>query len=503
MAESPRSIQAAALEIPVTIQGSKPVDSAAGRELFVESTNTTLVFDNGAVVSLKSKLLPGQCVFLRNERTGKEILCKVLEWREQGESRYADLEFTSYEPEFWGHLTNEPVAGDARSEAQKRVDEAVADLTAKAANEKSCATPPASGETAASEPAISTAATEAVSAGGLPEASKGSPKTADETSAHECEKEAGAAPAGEAADQAKDAAKDAAKQEAPVAVEAAPTGAQEAAGGESQEALKKDEAVADDEGEVTVPRKRARKAKPVRPPNFKARKMAAAISVAVAIAVISFQVYEWHARFKHGAPVGHRTSSTAAIRSNQPEPVAATATRADEEAAAVRPVALASMKERTLQPAAKQEDRAAIAKSTPTASADIRDARRDRMDEGSAAREKEARGSTVSAATGAGIRAGHPHASTANAGETVPAKIVSQAQPPFPGWAKGLDIGTVVQLDAVIDAQGNLAATTPLSGPHILQHAAERAVALWIFEPAMQDGKPVASHMVLTVQFQR
>jgi Gram-negative bacterial TonB protein C-terminal len=86
---------------------------------------------------------------------------------------------------------------------------------------------------------------------------------------------------------------------------------------------------------------------------------------------------------------------------------------------------------------------------------------------------------------------------------TVPAKIVSQSLPSVPSWAKGLDTDAVVQLDALIDEKGNVAKTKPLSGPRELQHAAEEAVALWIFEPALSDGKPTATHMVLTVQFQR
>jgi outer membrane biosynthesis protein TonB len=37
----------------------------------------------------------------------------------------------------------------------------------------------------------------------------------------------------------------------------------------------------------------------------------------------------------------------------------------------------------------------------------------------------------------------------------------------------------------------------------VLQGEAERAVALWVFEPALSDGKPIATRMVLTVQFQK
>jgi TonB family protein len=87
--------------------------------------------------------------------------------------------------------------------------------------------------------------------------------------------------------------------------------------------------------------------------------------------------------------------------------------------------------------------------------------------------------------------------------ETIPAKIVSQTQPAFPPWAKDLDVDGVVKLDAVIDEKGNVTETKLLSGPRVLRHAAERAIELWIFEPAQSDGKPTATHMELTVEFQR
>ena len=97
-----------------------------------------------------------------------------------------------------------------------------------------------------------------------------------------------------------------------------------------------------------------------------------------------------------------------------------------------------------------------------------------------------------------------PVASVApTAPENIPAKIVSAPQPGFPSWAKKLDVGSVVRLDAVIDGKGNLGQTKILSGPRLLERAAQQAVQLWIFEPAQLNGKPAATHMVLTVEFQR
>src|ERR1700740_74749 len=101
MADSAGHDQATVLEVPVTIQGAKHVEGSEQRQIFTEPTKTTIVFGNGAVVNLSSKVSQGQCVFLRNERTGREILCKVLEWRQVAESGYADLEFTTRDPNFW------------------------------------------------------------------------------------------------------------------------------------------------------------------------------------------------------------------------------------------------------------------------------------------------------------------------------------------------------------------------------------------------------------------
>src|SRR5580692_507454 len=111
MADSAGHDQATVLEVPVTVQGAKHVEGSEQRQIFTEPTKTTIVFGNGAVVNLSSKVTQGQCVFLRNERTGREILCKVLEWRQVAESGYVDLEFTTRDPNFWdAPVMQEPAA---------------------------------------------------------------------------------------------------------------------------------------------------------------------------------------------------------------------------------------------------------------------------------------------------------------------------------------------------------------------------------------------------------
>src|SRR5271163_501600 len=114
--------QATALEIPVTIQGAKPVEGTERRELFTEATKTTLVFENGAVVSLNSRVSLGQCVFLRNDQSGREILCKVLKWRQVGQSGYTDLEFTADDSAFWGVHAEQSSAAGQKPNAHKAIE---------------------------------------------------------------------------------------------------------------------------------------------------------------------------------------------------------------------------------------------------------------------------------------------------------------------------------------------------------------------------------------------
>src|ERR1700722_20014903 len=116
MPDAARIAQATALEIPVTVQGSRSLNGTDQRELFSETTTTILTFDGGAVLNLKTKLAAGQSVFLRNDQSGKEILCRVMEAPLDGEAGPTDLEFTVVDPEFWGAGTEEPTAVGQKSD---------------------------------------------------------------------------------------------------------------------------------------------------------------------------------------------------------------------------------------------------------------------------------------------------------------------------------------------------------------------------------------------------
>jgi protein TonB len=97
------SAQPVALEVPVTVNGTRAVEGSDKRETFSEKTNTVLVLANGAVIRLSSSVAPGQLLFLTNEKTRKEIVCQVVKSKNyRSVSGYVELEFTEPVLGFWG-----------------------------------------------------------------------------------------------------------------------------------------------------------------------------------------------------------------------------------------------------------------------------------------------------------------------------------------------------------------------------------------------------------------
>src|SRR5258706_1618561 len=96
------SAQPVALEVPVTVNGARAVEGSEKREPFSETTNTVLVLANGAVIRLSSSVAPGQLLFLKNEKTKKEVICQVVKSKNyRNVSGYVELEFTEPVLGFW------------------------------------------------------------------------------------------------------------------------------------------------------------------------------------------------------------------------------------------------------------------------------------------------------------------------------------------------------------------------------------------------------------------
>ena len=472
------------LQVPVTVQGATPVEGTDRRELFTETTKTTVTFENGAVVSLKAKVSPGQCLFLRNELSGREILCKVLEYRPGGPGGYTDLEFTSRDPGFW----NAPAAKPAAEASETRAQESEAAAAVRAAVEKLAATSTieSSAPPVAEIPAAISEAPNAVPV--IPQVPASQPATAHENEADwndakEAELVAALAlMAGEAKPKPKpESAAHAAEARAKkVASEGAP---QDESGSEAAAQSKVSSLLASFTGTMR---------------DFKLGKISTPVGIAAAVLIVAALGFAWHAKrafsrrsSNHSDAVSAQPAPHVQPLSSQPSPTpaATAATSATAMSAAASPAA-------TLPANAT----AAPANGTPTA-ANIKAPPPFAAPPPANSASKVTNNYDDGTATLAQARRHKPKGPSV--GETIPAKILSQAPPAIPSWAKKLDLDPVVRLDAVIDEKGNLKATKPLSGPRILQGEAARAVALWIFQPAMTDGKPTTTHMVLTVEFQR
>jgi len=101
-AGTPRRSHPVAIEIPVTVQGSR---SAPGRQLpqqFVEETRTVLVFVEGGVLRISEDVAPGQFLILKNLYNGEETPCVVVPKNIGSAKGYVEVEFAQPVDDFWG-----------------------------------------------------------------------------------------------------------------------------------------------------------------------------------------------------------------------------------------------------------------------------------------------------------------------------------------------------------------------------------------------------------------
>lgn len=71
----------------------------------------------------------------------------------------------------------------------------------------------------------------------------------------------------------------------------------------------------------------------------------------------------------------------------------------------------------------------------------------------------------------------------------------------YPLLAQHMNVQGSVILQAVISPQGSVENLTVLSGPAILTTAAQQAVREWRFKPVLQNGQPVETKAMITVNF--
>lgn len=96
-------VNAVAREVQVRVTGAKAGSVPEERDLFSELTTTVLVFEKGGVIRLTAAVTPGQLLFLSNEESKREVVTQVIRKRTYRPTEcYVELEFTEPAPGFWG-----------------------------------------------------------------------------------------------------------------------------------------------------------------------------------------------------------------------------------------------------------------------------------------------------------------------------------------------------------------------------------------------------------------
>jgi periplasmic protein TonB len=96
-------VNAVAREIPVKVTGTRVGSAFIERELFTESTTTVLVFEKGGVIRLTAAVTPRQLLFLTNEESKREAVAQVMRKRDYRPMEcYVEFEFSEPAPGFWG-----------------------------------------------------------------------------------------------------------------------------------------------------------------------------------------------------------------------------------------------------------------------------------------------------------------------------------------------------------------------------------------------------------------
>lgn len=86
-------------------------------------------------------------------------------------------------------------------------------------------------------------------------------------------------------------------------------------------------------------------------------------------------------------------------------------------------------------------------------------------------------------------------------GDVKSAQLLKSVPPNYPAFARTQRISGDVKIDALIDATGKVTTMKVVSGPTLLHQAAMDALHQWKYQPATLDGKAVAMHLTVTIQF--
>jgi protein TonB len=86
-------------------------------------------------------------------------------------------------------------------------------------------------------------------------------------------------------------------------------------------------------------------------------------------------------------------------------------------------------------------------------------------------------------------------------GQLQPPQLISSPPPAYPANARAQRVQGVVVLDALVDETGKVVETVVISGPLLLQSAAQEALRNWKYQPARLNGEPIPVHTKVNLRF--
>jgi general secretion pathway protein A len=95
----------------------------------------------------------------------------------------------------------------------------------------------------------------------------------------------------------------------------------------------------------------------------------------------------------------------------------------------------------------------------------------------------------------------HPTNPLPAGGNVKPARLLSSVSPLYPPMARNMRVQGDVHIDALVDENGHVSEAKVITGPVLLRQPALEALAHWKYQPATLDGKPVQTHLAITIQF--
>ena len=80
-------------------------------------------------------------------------------------------------------------------------------------------------------------------------------------------------------------------------------------------------------------------------------------------------------------------------------------------------------------------------------------------------------------------------------------KAISKPAPTYPPIARAARASGAVNVQIVVDEEGNVISATPVSGHPLLQQSAPQAVRQWKFTPTLLSGQPVKVSGIVVVNY--